>query len=193
MNKEKKRRTDRRTVYTKNAIKDSLLELLDIKDFAEITISELCRTADISRGTFYLHYSNTSDVLDELFADALGSTREMLVQIGCQAGPENTEGYPLCRFLRDNKKYQALFFSDSLRTKVIDRIAAAGLGRYLTYMRSETDLEDDILISLFYFQLNGCLAVSQKNISSVNSDWDEVQCAIDSFLRNGFENFKNNK
>lgn len=187
MKQDKERKMDRRSLYTKNVIKDSLLELLSAKDFADITISELCRAAEINRGTFYLHYNNTSQVLDELFSDALGRTRSMLVQIGCEVSSGNGEGYPLCRFIRDNKKYQSLFFSDSLHSEVIDRIAASSLESFLSHMKASTTLGDDVLISLFYFQLNGCLAISKRNIASGDDKWNEIQCSIDSFLRNGFD------
>lgn len=43
---------DRRTRYTKNIIKDTLLELMHQKSFDKITVTELCRKAEINRGTF---------------------------------------------------------------------------------------------------------------------------------------------
>jgi AcrR family transcriptional regulator len=186
MRSEKARKTDRRSVYTRNVIKDSLLELLSAKDIADITISELCRAAEISRGTFYLHYNNTSEVLDELFNDALTSASSMLVQIGCEAS-SGSKGYPLCRFIRDNSKYQSLFFSDSLHSQVIERIAAFNMDSFLEHMRAATGLDDDVLITMFYFQLNGCLAVIKRNIRHHDGKWNDIQCTIDSFLKNGFD------
>lgn len=182
----KDRKTDRRSVYTRNVIKDSLLELLPSKDIADITISELCRVAELSRGTFYLHYNNTSEVLDELFNDALASASNMLVQIGCEASSGNRR-YPLCRFIRDNSKYQALFFSDSLHSQVIERIAAFSMDSFLDHMRTATGLDDDVLTALFYFQLNGCLAVTKRNVEQHDSEWTDIQCTIDFFLKNGFD------
>lgn len=67
MNEQKQRKTDRRTLYTRMVVKEALLELLSEMDYADITVATLCRKAEINRGTFYLHYGNLSQVMDELF------------------------------------------------------------------------------------------------------------------------------
>ncbi len=53
--------------YFNTAIKmdEALITLLEKKDFAYITIKEICDTAGVNRSTFYLHYENTSDLLRE--------------------------------------------------------------------------------------------------------------------------------
>ena len=44
---------------------DAFLELLERKDFAYITVKEICAAAGVNRSTFYLHYENVGDLLDE--------------------------------------------------------------------------------------------------------------------------------
>ena len=44
---------------------NALLYLLEKKPFEYITIREICETAEVNRSTFYLHYENTSDLLNE--------------------------------------------------------------------------------------------------------------------------------
>ena len=53
--------------YFNTAIKmdEALLSLLEKKDFAYITIKEICEVAGVNRSTFYLHYENTADLLKE--------------------------------------------------------------------------------------------------------------------------------
>lgn len=53
--------------YFNTALKmdKALIEILEKKDFEYITIKEICQKADVSRSTFYLHYQNTRDLLDE--------------------------------------------------------------------------------------------------------------------------------
>ena len=43
----------------------ALLELLQQKDFAYITVREICDAAGVNRSTFYLHYETVSDLLEE--------------------------------------------------------------------------------------------------------------------------------
>ena len=72
----KNRKTDRRTLYTKNVIKDALLEALEDKNFEQITVTDVCRRAEITRATYYLHYQSLTEVLDELLGDALQMAEE---------------------------------------------------------------------------------------------------------------------
>ena len=57
---------DRRVLYTKMFLKESLLELMKEKPIDKITPTELCRHAGINRNTFYKHYYTTRDLLQEI-------------------------------------------------------------------------------------------------------------------------------
>ncbi len=56
--------------YFNTAVKmdKALLSLLETKDFEYITIKEICQKAGVNRSTFYLHYQNTSELLEESVA-----------------------------------------------------------------------------------------------------------------------------
>lgn len=43
----------------------AFLEILEKKDFDYITVKEICQKADVNRSTFYLHYENIGDLLEE--------------------------------------------------------------------------------------------------------------------------------
>ena len=62
---EKTRKQARRTRYTRQTIKDTFLELLKQKSFTKITVTEICKNAEINRGTFYLHYKDVFDLLEK--------------------------------------------------------------------------------------------------------------------------------
>ena len=53
--------------YFNTAMKmdEALSALLEKKDFDYITIKEICERAGVNRSTFYLHYENTWDLLQE--------------------------------------------------------------------------------------------------------------------------------
>lgn len=53
--------------YFNTALKmnHALLTLLETKNFEYITIKEICERAGVNRSTFYLHYQNTRELLDE--------------------------------------------------------------------------------------------------------------------------------
>lgn len=43
----------------------AFLTLLEKKDFAYITVKEICEAAGVNRSTFYLHYETMADLLSE--------------------------------------------------------------------------------------------------------------------------------
>lgn len=43
----------------------ALIELLNDKEFEDITVKELCEKAGVNRSTFYLHYENMGELLEE--------------------------------------------------------------------------------------------------------------------------------
>lgn len=59
-------RKDRRTDFTINALKRSLLSLLEDTPISKISIAQLCRHADINRNTFYNHFDSPCHVLEEM-------------------------------------------------------------------------------------------------------------------------------
>ncbi|WP_219834266.1 TetR/AcrR family transcriptional regulator [Paenibacillus sp. R14(2021)] len=66
-------KVDRRTIKTREAINQALIELMSEKDFDTITINDISNRADIHRGTVYLHYSDKYDLLDKAIKDHLGN------------------------------------------------------------------------------------------------------------------------
>ena len=50
---------------TAKKMNDALITLLETKDYEYITIKEICHLANVNRSTFYLHYSNMNDLLEE--------------------------------------------------------------------------------------------------------------------------------
>lgn len=65
----RRKRDDRRTRRTVSALQNSLIKLLLKKPLREITITELTELADISRTTFYLHYTDINDLFNSLEED----------------------------------------------------------------------------------------------------------------------------
>ena len=109
---EKTRKQDRRTRYTRQTIKDTFLELLKQKSFTKITVTEVCKNAEINRGTFYLHYYDIHDVLSDIFNDM---TQDMLTTVDhlfCLN--QKSCSYPFCQKIQMESQYRALFLDDAI-------------------------------------------------------------------------------
>ena len=63
------KKTDLRIVKTKKVLFDTLLKLMRQKNFDKIKISDICDEALINRSTFYAHYEDKYELLDDFIED----------------------------------------------------------------------------------------------------------------------------
>ena len=62
-------KTDLRIVKTKKVLFDTLIKLMRQKNFDKIKISDICDEALINRSTFYAHYEDKYELLDDFIDD----------------------------------------------------------------------------------------------------------------------------
>lgn len=58
-------RAESKYFHTAVCMNEAFLSILEKKDFAYITVKEICERAGVNRSTFYLHYETVSDLLNE--------------------------------------------------------------------------------------------------------------------------------
>lgn len=58
-------RSESKYFATAARMAEAFLALLERKDFAYITVKEICEAAGVNRSTFYLHYETIADLLSE--------------------------------------------------------------------------------------------------------------------------------
>src|SRR5690606_36932782 len=59
------KKTDLRKLRTRKLLRQALVELMQEKGLEKITVSDLTMRAEINRGTFYLHYKDVTDLLQQ--------------------------------------------------------------------------------------------------------------------------------
>jgi AcrR family transcriptional regulator len=74
----KELKTNRKIRYTRMVLSESLMELMKTKGISDISIKEICATADISRSTFYAHYKDQYDLLKKTEEETLESINDIL-------------------------------------------------------------------------------------------------------------------
>ena len=62
---------DRRIRKSQKSLKDALLTLMQTKDFKNISITDLVQLADLNRGTFYKHYQDKEELLEEIIDEVI--------------------------------------------------------------------------------------------------------------------------
>ena len=85
-------KNDLRVIKTKNALFETLTNLMKEKTFEEIKVSDICNKALINRSTFYAHYNDKY----ELLADAIQSLKNSLIsELKANNNISNTKEYYL--------------------------------------------------------------------------------------------------
>lgn len=59
-------KNNRRAMETRQRIQETLLKMLEEQELDQISVSQLCKRADINRSTFYAHYNDVTDLIQEI-------------------------------------------------------------------------------------------------------------------------------
>jgi len=62
---------DLRVIKTKKQFHEALVRLLKIKPLEAISVSEICKLANVNRGTFYFHYEQKEGLFEEYFREVI--------------------------------------------------------------------------------------------------------------------------
>lgn len=113
-------KTDPRIIRTKLLLRNALIDLINEKGFEGTTIRDLMQKAGLNRGTFYLHYRDKYDLLEQSKEDMLNNILEIVknidpIQIKKYAA--RNEPHPVFLELFDFFTSHALFFKVLLGPK----------------------------------------------------------------------------
>ncbi len=191
----RERKTDRRTLYTIQAIKDAFLELESEMSFEKISVKAVCDRAEISRATFYLHYDSLNVVLDEVIDDALlfsesahGTVIDLvdIIQSGKFDMLGNNEMIlPACQRMADSDRYHNLFMDAALSEYIIGRIAKHEKEHIVPELMKRCGLTEEYAEMIFRFMLNGSFYVNKSLGWKKNEKWYQFQKVLSVFLDAG--------
>lgn len=184
------KKQDPRTVQTKVLIKQTLLDMMKKTAFEKITVSELCKIAEINRGTFYLHYCDLWAVLEELEEEALQEESSTELYQCCLTAEHYECPYGICDKIHTHPEYGVIFFDDSLTGHVIEKIAQQSKDKYVTALVRQLDLTAEQAETIFCFQLNGCLAINKKIYRNGSKNWEASRDLIGGFIQSGLKRYE---
>lgn len=159
---------DRRVVRTRMVIMESFVAILQIREFAEISIIDIAERANINRSTFYAHFLDKEDLLQQMVDEKLDTLTEVLITSSGQGMyiPSPSEPDPLLLALFEHVFAHAAFYrvllhrnlpgqlrakwTDAIRDGFFCRISSLGLGQKL-----EVPLE--LLLDFIAFSTGGII------------------------------------
>lgn len=154
----KEKKEDLRVRKTKRNIKHALSCLLQTKPLDKITVTEIARTAEINKGTFYLHYKDIDDLYYEFIHDVIS---DMISQIDFLSdfftNPENF----IRKLLQQQQKHKGqnkYLFELTRQNRSVPRIFAKTFLEHLYDAGPLTpSLENDMKLE---FLINSCTLLS---------------------------------
>ncbi len=156
---------------TAQKMHDAFLSLLEKKDFDYISVSDVCKEAKVNRSTFYLHYQNVVDLLEEVISDSLSSfyenfdtkiygeidfaPKENLVLI------DDKYIIPYLNFIKENRKlYQIAMKNSSLfKTEAMKKDIYTNL---ITKILDRFEIEEKYKGYVFDFFVGGIVSIVSR-------------------------------
>lgn len=161
-----KKSTDHRVRITKILIRKSFTTLLTQKPVENITIKELCQTAGINRGTFYTHYHDVYELLEEIENEMIIDVKNALAPLLIDATTERSL-YQICheifKCLKDNSDLCTIMLGNYSDKKFIKRLLDIGKQQCLDSYQTTYRNADPKLIEYYYsFVSQGCIGLLRQ-------------------------------
>ena len=102
-------KNNRRRQASVERIQKAFMQFLKEKDLPQISVSEICKAAQINRSTFYANYTDIYDLADRLCRELENEVTHLLVlEAGWQQSRQ--EFLKLFRHIRDHQSLYAFYF-----------------------------------------------------------------------------------
>lgn len=164
------------SIRSKQMIRKALVDLvLNNKNINEISVTDIVKKADINRGTFYNHYSNVTEVFEEMKDELIDNLLENLKSAQKQSDVETFIIALNNNFKQNEKTYRKLV--EVIPRSIIDDIKVNLIDQILY-------LEPNIERLTLCFLVNG--------ISGIYIDYleDKINCSIDELGKKSTEILK---
>lgn len=152
-------KNNQRTRLSKLIFKNALMDLLKEKgSVTKVSVRELCDRAELNRSTFYAHYNEPNDLLNEIETELLYATEEHLKKIG----NENDEGahkyiLSFLQYIKQNDKQFRTLLIDSADPEFRSRFMQQSIIQFIDNLRIE--LPKELEQYIFSYILNGSTGI----------------------------------
>ena len=137
---------DKRIVKTKNAIRTAFKELVQVKDMADITISELTEKAGVTRSTFYMYYDSVGAVRNDIENVILQHIEKIMSEQNLVQSMLNP--YPLFYAITNeiNKydEYNRYILSSNNSGELLDKLKKLVIDAFVSTMQKNTQIHVNV-------------------------------------------------
>lgn len=174
-NKMSSKKNDRRVKYTKMVLKDSFITLLEKKDISRISIKELCENADINRATFYAHYNDQYDFMNQIQNELLFNIEGHLSAFIQNDLPATLADMveQIFEYVKENARICKLLLSERGDLNFQKRVFMLVYEKIINNIAKDGTISKEDAEYIHAFTLTGCIGIIQKWL---NDDMKKPPC-----------------
>lgn len=175
---------DYRVMLTQKMFKSAFLQLLTTKPIQEITVKELCDEAGVNRGTFYSHYQDIYELLEQIEQEMFLQLQEIFIRYTSSTHSAESFYHGLLDVFKQNYEMCIMLLGKNSDRNFVNKLLDYGKTIFINTV--EHQVTDVAKVERFYdFVSGGCLSVLQRWIvSGMKVTLDEMakflQCVIES-------------
>ena len=181
---------DRRIRKTQTALKDGLIELMLEKNINDISVKELTDKVDLNRGTFYLHYKDIFDLLENIEEELLDEFNKILFS---HHPGDNEEERPLhllediFTFLKNNAALCTVLLSNNGDIAFISKIKKLIRNKCFTTWSIIFNAKKTDTFEYYYtYLLSGCIGLFEIWLQNgLKESPHEMALLAESFILHG--------
>ena len=187
---------DNRIKRTKRLLKQGITKLILQKSIKKISVRELTDLVEINRGTFYLHYKDIYDLVDQIENELCEEFDEVIAKSLAECNGDKRKVFvDFCKFLDDNRDICYALLSDNgdinflLKMRaIISRRAFSNLPKKYSRFHNKNDYI--YIISYLESGTVGLLRYWLSDESENRKTPEELGALLDGLFMNGLDGMK---
>lgn len=178
---------DQRVTLTKRLLKDGLLRLMQKQNLDKISVTQLCSESGINRATFYRHYEQPKDILNELRYEMSANVKAIVSK---QENIDNIQKSieDVCSYFYDNAELLKIFFETRTDDDFVMLINEIYADQFAEIRQREllNEIDDDSLrIGAFYYAGGFFFVLRQWILEPINKTPKEIAEVIYGLINQG--------
>lgn len=159
----KKVKTDRRVQYTKMVLRQSFIELLEKYPISKITIKAICEKADVNRATFYAHYTDQYDLLEQIKQELIDDVNVHLANFTFHENKSESVQMlnKIFEYIKQHSKICSVLLSDTTDTAFHEQVMVI-VQKLCMEQLSKESLNQEILDYIISFAATGSIGLIRK-------------------------------
>jgi len=183
-----KMKQDRRVLRTKLAIRQAFIVLLDQLDISQITITDICNEANINRKTFYNHYLNIHELIEEIEEAMVLAFEQFLSKYMVNDLLANPEIFfdGLNHIIDENYEFYSQLILNKHSFRLVDKIGESFKRRLRSYLEDSGLVDKDSAVFIANYTVTGMLSMYQEVFKNRGIDKERLTVLFKIIVMDGF-------